>query len=773
MAGRGGGGKRRPKNNNSSNNKTKSNKNRGQKRSNGSSIQFKNSLFVEGGFLSDWPRNSSSPQSIPGSNPSPNVNVNRKSGSNSKGASASKSQTRKSQGNAFGYSYPSVELQESLHSEIFPDGNARKNNSDLSEPIILVDSKENQIVAYFDQTSPSKTNNEDVTYDYNSDFLLGDSSHRGLGFSEEPEAIPDAIASSSKQMEEGKDGSYFDSSSSDKEKNADDIINSEEGDELTAVPTKVSSSKKNSAFLSFGGMKLYTEDISDEESDGELLDDDDDVSESSEQGEQNELSESDFTESKSDSDSDIDDELAEDYLEGIGGSDNIIAAKWLVEDQSDDSDESGSSSSGCFDETIEKLSGIALQDASRVYGMKKSKSQKKPTVGAKDVWPLELDDLMLVKDPRTVSAKKKQIARFPQSWPLEAQKSKYSRRFPGEKKKHRKELIAVKRRERMLLRGVDLEKINTKLERIVLDGVDVFSFQPMHSRDCSQVQRLAAIYHLISGCQGSGKKRFVTVARTPHTSMPSSIDKIRIEKLIGAGNEDADFCVSEGTGTKSASAKRNRNRRVTKGSGGNLLEVEARSNSSKKLANSQNPRGSRRQGGGKALFNQPVSFVSSGVLSEKVDITTTNSKDAETSDIKATNTSEKVGAFELHTRGFGSKMMAKMGYVEGGGLGKDGQGISEPIEAIQRPKSLGLGANVPENVIDSIETKPQRIRRSEKSAKPQNVGVFEKHTKGFGSKMMARMGFVEGTGLGKNSQGIVNPLVAVRHPKSRGLGAKG
>lgn len=32
--------------------------------------------------------------------------------------------------------------------------------------------------------------------------------------------------------------------------------------------------------------------------------------------------------------------------------------------------------------------------------------------------------------------------------------------IPGEKKKHRKELIAAKRRDRIIRRGVDLQKIN-------------------------------------------------------------------------------------------------------------------------------------------------------------------------------------------------------------------------------------------------------------------------------------------------------------------------
>lgn len=58
-----------------------------------------------------------------------------------------------------------------------------------------------------------------------------------------------------------------------------------------------------------------------------------------------------------------------------------------------------------------------------------------------------------------------------------------------------------------------------------------------------------------------------------------------------------------------------------------------------------------------------------------------------------------LGEWEQHTKGIGSKLMAQMGYVFGKGLGKDGSGIVEPVEAVLLPqgKSLDKIAELREN----------------------------------------------------------------------------
>lgn len=135
---------------------------------------------------------------------------------------------------------------------------------------------------------------------------------------------------------------------------------------------------------------------------------------------------------------------------------------------------------------------------------------------------------------------------------------------------------------------------------------------------------------------------------------------------------------------------------------------------------------STEKSGGKKLrapkyANNPMSFVSCGTIGNEEESATlgfgvsasvsigiesfsmseggeaSTSRSATTVKMKvaAASTRVAIGTFEAHTKGFGSRMMSKMGFVEGQGLGRDGQGINSPLEAVKRPKSLGLGAYAP------------------------------------------------------------------------------
>jgi len=87
-------------------------------------------------------------------------------------------------------------------------------------------------------------------------------------------------------------------------------------------------------------------------------------------------------------------------------------------------------------------------------------------------------------------------------------------------------------------------------------------------------------------------------------------------------------------------------------------------------------------------------------------------------------------------------------------------------EKADSPEVSGFGRSTGQN-------KTAQFYKSGKSGSSKDVGAWEKHTKGMGAKLMAKMGYVPGQGIGKNLQGIQTPVEAVLRKGKAAVGAYG
>ncbi|KAK4101229.1 TFP11-domain-containing protein [Parathielavia hyrcaniae] len=103
------------------------------------------------------------------------------------------------------------------------------------------------------------------------------------------------------------------------------------------------------------------------------------------------------------------------------------------------------------------------------------------------------------------------------------------------------------------------------------------------------------------------------------------------------------------------------------------------------------------------------------------------------------------GQTKINTKSFGARMMAKMGYVEGKGLGKEGQGRNVIIEANLRPQKVGLGAVKEKTEQERLEEKRQARLRGEEVVDSEEE---EKKKKAARRKKALAGGVGSGTGSG-------------------------
>jgi hypothetical protein len=98
-------------------------------------------------------------------------------------------------------------------------------------------------------------------------------------------------------------------------------------------------------------------------------------------------------------------------------------------------------------------------------------------------------------------------------------------------------------------------------------------------------------------------------------------------------------------------------------------------------------------------------------------------------------THSEIAQWEKHTKGFGLRMLQKMGYAKGDGLGKNGDGIAKPIEVSKRSQTQGRKTLdwLRESGTDFSISACQRKQKNEKLEGRSQVGLGLPSKKGKGS----------------------------------------
>ena len=122
----------------------------------------------------------------------------------------------------------------------------------------------------------------------------------------------------------------------------------------------------------------------------------------------------------------------------------------------------------------------------------------------------------------------------------------------------------------------------------------------------------------------------------------------------------------------------------------------------------------------------------------------------------------EIGSFERHTKGIGMKLLQKMGYQKGKGLGRGNKGIAAPVEAKLRPKVVGLGFGEPQ---EEAPKEPEPVRKKPAQAKPAKMWQKTKRAAREKVRYKTADEMLEEGGAGGQAGG--QTIIDMRGPQSR------
>lgn len=307
------------------------------------------------------------------------------------------------------------------------------------------------------------------------------------------------------------------------------------------------------------------------------------------------------------------------------------------------------------------------------------------------------------------------------------------RRVPGDKKRMRKEKIRAKRAARG---GLEVQQVNERLRAMVVEDVDMevryavvdithtciyirglMRAAMRHTWWCAWLGAMACgqrcrarasarrWWYVVACCRRFYTSTYPQVQQTAHSALPHGGQVELLQEIMttemqrqGGGNE-----------TPAPKPPQKHARGATPGppiafvASGLLLEDGTVHSTAEETTSAVSP--------AEFLARQRLPTNSEGVSPRAIKVGSSNAgrllglglalglgpdvfkaEEPPPSSLPSPPAPQEFGAFEQHTRGFGSRMLSKMGFVEGQGLGRHRDGIASPLASTQRPKRLGLGA---------------------------------------------------------------------------------